>query len=268
MIKSGGTIVIVGTNDEYVCDVNGKASKIRNGTNSPVLYNIFEYYAIYARDVNETYWYDLFTNASKGNFPSKMYKMDEGNVLTAKLSAHNIQYFSLTPPTREHLAMFYEKCKDFISNTSGVACKDDVYTEVSTAKYAPELWSGSIPPQRQVTMVDMFVNSKAKEFFFTDATKAELKESLICKIFSGELGGRIKKNGHTIESIDGLYFKQGAYWIATDNPKFITKTVKNTTTTTQNNEEEEFVFRCSKNMSTSLKNRVGKGFHLERFQFA
>lgn len=269
MIKSGGNIVVVGTkNTEYVCDVNGKASKIRNGTNSPVIFDIFEYYAGYARGIGETYWDELFTNASKNNFPSKIYKVSDKTVLTAKMGQNNIQHFNLLPPSRDHLPFFYEKCKEFITNTSGSASKDDVYLEVNATKYDAEPWSGSIPPQRQVAMIDIFVNEKAREYNLSDEIRSELKENLISKIFGGELGHRIQKYGHTITSIDGLVFQNGQYWLPTEAPKALPNGKKKTTTTHQEDEPEQFVFKCSKNISNSLKERAKKGFIVENFQFA
>lgn len=268
MIKSGGNIVIVGTkNTEYVCDVNGKASKIRNGINSAVIYDIFEYYAGYGRSIGETYWDELFTNASKGNFPSKIYKVTDNSVLSAK-SGSNLQHFNLIPPSRDQLSLYYEKCKEFITNTSGVASKDDVCVDVSVSKYEPEPWTGSIPPQRQVAMVDIFVNEKAREHGLSERTKSELKENIIYKIFSGELGPKIQKYGHTITSIDGLVFQNGQYWLPTDPPRVVNYNKKKTTTTAHDEENEQFVFKCSKNMSNSLKSRVNKGFAIENYQFA
>lgn len=233
MIKSGGNIVVVATKDsEYVCSVNGKASKIRNGTNSPVVFDIFEYYAGYAKSMGEVYWDELFTNASRNNFPSKIYKITDNRILIAKLSNTNIQQFDLLPPTRENFPYYYEKCKDFITNTSGSASKDDIFIETSVSMHDAEPWSGSIPPQRQVAMIDIFVNEKAKEHGLSDETKIELKENLISKIFAGELGSRIKKYGYTITNIDGLLFQNGKYWLPTEGPRTISNSKKRTTTTT------------------------------------
>lgn len=256
MIKSGGNIIIVPSKDsEYVCSVNGKASKIRNGTNSPVIFDIFEYYSAYAKGIGETYWEELFTNASKNNFPSKIYKITDNRILIAKMGTNNIQQFDLLPPTRDNFPYFYEKCKEFITNTSGSASKDDVLIETTISMYDAEPWSGSIPPQRQVAMVDIFVNEKAIEHGLSDETKAELKENLISKIFTGELGSKIKKYGHTISEIEGLLFQGGKYWLPTEEPKNISNIKKKTTTTVQEDEPEQFIFKCSRSISNSLKNR-------------
>lgn len=268
MVKGGGNIIIVGTkNSEYVCDVNGKASKIRNGTNSPVVSDIFEYYSGYAKSIGETYWEDLFTNASKNFFPNKMYKIIDNRMLTAKLSA-SVQQFDLMPPNRESFPLFYEKCKEFFTNTSGVASKDDVFLEIQASKYDYEPWSGSIPPQRQVAMIDIFVNEKAIEHSLSDETKIELKENLIGKIFTGELGPRIQKCGYAIVNIEGLSFNNGKYWLPTDPPRTGVTNKKKTSTTLHEEEPERFVFKCSKNISNSLKERVRKGFSVENFQLA
>lgn len=267
--NGGGYIVVVGAkNTEYVCDVNGKASKIRSGTNSPVMFAIFEYYAAYARSIGETYWDELFTNASKNNFPSKIYKVVNNNTLTAKISSNNFNYFNLIPSSREELPYFYEKCKEFITNNSGSACKDDIYIEVESSKYEPEPWSGSIPPQRQVAMIDIFVNEKSREFNLSDKVTEELKESLITKLFIGELGNKIQKYGHTIIGIEGLVFQNGKFWLPTDLPKTNFNSKKKVPTTCQEEEVSTFVFKCSKNISASLKHRVVKGFDLGNFQFA
>lgn len=270
MMKSSGNIVVVTKKtNEYVCDVNGKASKVRTGTHSPVVFSIFEYYAGYGRSIGENYWYELFTNASKGTFPSKIYKVIDSSILVAKINTSNVQQFQLTPPQRENIPYYYEKCKEFISNTSGAASKDDVYSEVNSSRYEPEPWTGSIPPSRQVAMIDIFVNRKSREFFLSDEKREELKESLIGKIFLGELKSKIIKTGHTIDHIEGLYFQPGNFFIQTE-PVRVSNLTKKKCVTSYHEEEEvdEFIFKCSKNISASLKNRLNKGFTIDRFQIA
>ena len=256
MIKSGGNIIVV-TTGEYVCSVKGNVSKIRNGTHSPVMYEIFEFYIAYANQLGQKYWEEFFTNASKGFFGNKMYKIIDNRILSAKLGTNNIKTFDLMPASREMFGFHYEKCKEFITNTSGAASKDDVVLHSGINKFEVEPWSGSIQPQRQIAMINIFVEEKAKEHNLSEDTKAELKENLISKIFSGELSTEIKKVGHTIAEIEGLYFWNGRYEIYT---KDIKRTESKKKPAPPEEQEDEFFFKCSSRISNSLKRRNANCF--------
>lgn len=232
MIKAGGNIIIVASNtDGNICDVDGKVSRIRNGTYSPTVNDIFSYYASYAKSLGETNWETLFTNASKNVFPSKIYKMNENRFLTAKITQSNTQQFDCLPPTYDSIAFYYEKCKDFITNTSGAISKDDVIVEIGFEKKELEYLSGAIPPARRIAMIKIFVAEKAKLFNLSKEVELQLKEDLIGKVYIGELDEKIKKIGHTIHEIEGLVFQNGFYFIPTTPPKIINYNKKRIATT-------------------------------------
>jgi len=256
-IKKGGNIVIISSKaNEYVCAVDGKASKIRNGNNSPIKHPIFDLYSQYAKQNGETYWSDLFMNASKGVFSNRMYKFNDGISLTAKIG-NIINKCDVIPPNNEKFHEYYLKVKEFISNTSGAAITaDDVFIPLPPNKIESEPWSGSIQPYRQIAMIDIFCSDVAILYSLSDDVKKELKENLISKIFGGELNDQIHKEGHTIKYIDGLYFQNGQFFIQTQPPKTHLKQKKKTNSTIVEEHEESFVFKCSKGISNSIKNRA------------
>lgn len=256
-IKKGGNIVIISSKaSEYVCAVDGKASKIRNGNNSPIKHPIFDLYSQYAKQGGEIYWSDLFMNASKGVFSNRMYKFNDGISLTAKIG-NTIHRCDVIPPNNEKFHEYYLKVKEFISTTSGAAiAADDVFIPLPLNKIEAEPWSGSIQPYRQIAMVDIFCNECALKYHLSDETKIELKENLISKIFCCELSDQIHKEGHTIKYIDGLFFQDGKFFIQTQPPKSHLKAKKKTTTTVVEEAEESFIFKCSKGISNSVKNRA------------
>lgn len=259
LIKKGGNIVIISSNvSECICTVDGKASKIRNGNNSPIKHQIFDAYSQYAKQNGETYWADLFMNASKGVFSNRMYKFNDGISLTAKIG-NIIHKCDVIPPTNEKFHEYYLKCKEFITNTSGAAIiADDVFITLPQSKVEFEPWSGSIQPNRQIAMINIFCDEAAKSYSLSEEIKNELKENLISKIFSGELNDQIVKEGHTIKHINGLFFQNGQFFIQTQPPKLQNKIIKKSPSTTSNCEEnkEKFIFKCSNRISTSIKNRA------------
>jgi hypothetical protein len=258
IINKRGSIVIISSQNEYVGVVNGKASKIRNGNTSPIKYPIFDFYSQFARQNQESYWADLFMNASKGVFSNKMYKFNEStSLLTAKIGSV-IHKCDMIPPSNDKFIEYYNKCKDFISSTSGAAITtaDDFFLALPANKIENEPWTGSIPPYRQIAMIDIFCDDVSIKFSLSENTKKELKENLISKLFSGELNGEnIHKVGHLIQYIDGLYFKDGKFSIQTNIPKTKNKRLKEQNTTYCEEKVENYIFKCSKNISNSLKNR-------------
>lgn len=256
-IKKGGSIVIVSSKaNEYICAVDGKASKIRNGNNSPIKHAIFDYYSQFARSSGDTYWADLFMNASKGVFSNRMYKFTDGITLTAKIG-NVIHRCEVIPPSNEKFQEYYFRCKEFITSTSGAAITaDDIFLPLPSDKIEPEPWSGSIQPYRQIAMIEIFCSECATKYSLSETVKNELKENLISKIFCGDIDGQIHKEGHFIKYIDGLSFQNGTFYIQTQQNKTQAKQRKRSTVTVVEEVEESYVFKCSKGISNSIKNRA------------
>jgi hypothetical protein len=256
-MNSGGSIVIISNkNNSSICSINGKASKIRNGSTSPIKYMVFNIFSQFAKSKGETYWEDLFNNASRGVFP-KGYKFLDGRHLSISIKG-SIQRCDTYFTDYSQLNIFYETCKEFITKYSGVTSNEDnnIFFRLPSNQKEVKSWSGKIPPATQVVMVTVFVNDVASNFHFTEDKKEELLSNLIAKIYIGDLSGNeIKCNEFMITSIDGLYLFEGGFSIATKPIKQINKQKKKTTTTQEDEEIEKHVFKCSKNLGISLKRR-------------
>lgn len=259
MINSN-IVILSNRNDAYMCSVNGKASKIRNGSTSPIKYTIFTQYAMYAQHKNENDWYELFNNASRGNF-SKGYKFTDGKHLSIKTSS-GIQKFDVIFPSEQYFIQYYEGCKEFISRTSGIFSTMDDKTEfvpLPESKKKDKGWSGTIPAARQVVMITAFVNEAASFYHFSEDKRQELLENLIGRIFIGDLtGNEIHCENFNITRIDGLSFYEGNFNIVDKPFKNLQKSKKKTISTIQDESNvEHCIFKCSKNLSQSLKRRYG-----------
>lgn len=256
-MNSGGSIVIVSNkNNSSVCSVNGKASKIRNGSTSPIKYMVFNIFSQFAKTKSETYWEDLFNNASRGVFP-KGYKFLDGRHLSISVKG-TIQRCDTYFTDYNYLNIYYESCKEFITKYSGITSNEDttIFFKLPPTEKEVKGWSGKIPPATQVVMVTVFVDDAAANFHFTEEKKEELLSNLIAKIYTGDLSGNeIKCNEFMVTSIDGLYLYEGGFSIETKPIKQINKQKKKTTTTQEEEQPEQHVFKCSKNLGISLKRR-------------
>lgn len=253
-------VILSNRNDAQMCVVNGKASKIRNGSTSPIKYTIFTPYAMYAQQRGENDWYELFNNASRGSF-SKGYKFNDGKHLSIKTST-GIQRFDVIFPTEQYFIQYYEACKEFISRTSGIFSTIDDQTEfvpLPDCKKKDKGWSGTITAPRQIAMITAFVNEVAIVYHFSEEKRVELLENLIGKIFIGDLtGDQIYCENFNITKIDGLTFYEGNFSIIDKPIKQNQKSKKKTIVTSQEeNNVEHCIFKCSKNLSQSLKRRYG-----------
>lgn len=255
---NNNNIVILSTkNDTFVCAIDGKASKIRNGSTSPIKYTIFSQFAQYANNRGEKNWSELFTNAARGSF-HKGYKFTDGKTLTIKVSGV-IQKCEVIPYNETAFHAYYENCKEFITKTSGISSHLDdnsSFVPLPDSKKENKYWSGTIQPPRQIAMIRAFADEMGDRYNFTENKKDELSENLIGKIFINDFGGNeINCDGCNIISIDGLTFTNGNFNLIDKPIKQQNKQKKKTTTTIQEEEEEHNVFKCSKNLSLSLKRR-------------
>lgn len=249
-------VIISSKNDSMVCSVNGKASKIRNNNTSPVKYTIFLIFSQYATHKNEQYWSDLFMNAAKGSFP-KGYKFNDGENLSIKVG-NSIHKFNVLYPDINYIDHFYEGCKAFITQFTGITGnieEDVVFIPLTEKRKDLSTWSGTIPASNQVYLVNIFVNEMAVLHNLSDEKRDELRENLVAKIFIGDLtSDEISRENYKISSIRGLTFDGlGNFFISTTPACLISKPKKTTTTTCEEKTDERYVFKCSKGLSVVLK---------------
>lgn len=256
-------MIVSGKSDSSMCSVNGKASKIRNNSTSPIKHIIFSVYSQYATHKGETYWSDLFSNASRGSF-QKGYKFTDGQTLCIKTNA-GIQRYSVQYSDIQYIDYFYEGLKTFITNNSGVLSSDtdeNVFSVLPKVQVEEYTWSGQIPASNQVVMINAFANDMAEEHFLSNDKREELRQSLIGKIFTGDLSGSdiLRNGGYKISSIQGLTFDNlGDFFFTPKMFKQSTiKSKKSTVTTVDDEENRRHVFTCSKGLSVSLKHLYTK----------
>lgn len=263
-MSTGSILVVSNKKDGQVCMVDGKASKIRNGSTSPIKYQIFARFSQYAAYRGEVYWKDIFDNASHDSF-KKGYKFD-GTILSIKFK-NSIKRLNMSLVNQNDINEFhnlYELTKNFITETSGASCHIDdnsVFVQLPQEKTRDKGWSGNIPAKYQIPMINHYVNEMTDRFQLNPAKSAELKECLIAMIYSGDIiSSEIHCENSTILAIDRVQFSHGNFTIIENQyrPNF-TKKRKNVVQTNQLDNCEmlsqntKYVFRCSKNLSAAGK---------------
>lgn len=257
-------LVVSNKKDGQVCMVDGKASKIRNGSTSPIKYPIFARFSQYAAYRGEVYWKDIFDNASHDSF-KKGYKFD-GTILSIKfknaIKRLNISLVNQNDATEFH--NLYDLTKNFITETSGASCHVDdnsVFVQLPQEKTRDKGWSGNIPAKYQIPMINHYVQEMSERFNLSASKSAELKECLIAMIYSGEItSSEIHCENSIILNIDRVQFINGNFAIIENQyrPNF-SKKRKNVVQTNQLESSEiltqntKYVFRCSKNLSSAGK---------------
>lgn len=251
-------VIISSKNDAVVCSVSGKASKIRNNNTSPVKHTIFLLFSEYATRKGEQYWSDLFMNAAKGSF-CKGYKFTDGQNLSIKIGS-SIHKFNVLFPDNSYIDSYYEGCKAFITQFTGITGnvdEDIVLVPLKEERKDLTTWSGTIPASNQVYLVNIFVNEMAIAYNLSDEKKDELRESLVAKIFIGDLTGvEISRDNYKISYIRGLTFDGFGNFFINSSPSCLISKNKKTVSTISTCEEktdEKFVFKCSKGLSVVLK---------------
>lgn len=202
-------IVVIASkeNNSFMCVVDGKASKIRNNNNSPIKHQIFDFYAAYANKKLEKYWFDLFTNASRGNFP-RGYKFLDNRHLSIKVG-NSLKKYDVTCADTNNVDMYYENLKNFMETTSAGSCRtDDSYNPIPLPNQENDThWSGSIPPNIQIFMIKVFCNRMKEQYNLSTLKTKELVEALTTKIFTGEITGtEIQRCNYNIVAVQGLLF--------------------------------------------------------------
>ncbi len=263
--SSDSSIVIVSSkSDSSMCSVNGKASKIRNNSTSPIKHVLFNVYSQYATYKNEEYWSDLFANASRGSF-QKGYKFTDGQILCIKTGT-GMHKFNVAFNDIQYIDYFYEGLKNFIITHSGnVACEntENVFSTIPHTAVEEYSWSGQIPASVQVVMINAFTNEMAELHYLNEEKREELRQTIIGKVFTGDLSGSEirRENGYKISSIQGLLFDDlGNYIFTPKQYKQITYKPKKSTISTEceENIDDQYVFSCSKGLSVSLKHLYSK----------
>lgn len=252
-------MIISSKNDSSMCSVNGKASKIRNNSTSPIKHIIFNIYSQYATYKGEEYWSDLFANASRGSF-QKGYKFTDGQHLTIKIRGV-IQKIHIAFNDIQYIDGYYEALKAFITTNSGIIGdnKDEnIFSSLPQIQNEEFSWTGQIPAANQVFMINMFSYEMGEEHFLSEEKTEELRQNLIGKIFSGDLVGTeiSRTNGYKISSIQGLSFDdKGEFYFEPKPIKIMNIKPKKSTVTSQDVEEKpkKRIFSCSKGLSVALK---------------
>lgn len=251
-----GMVTIVPTTHEAIVGIvsgGGRASKIRNGNTSPIKYKDLDLLSKHAEFLGETTWKDFFGNASRGFIP-KPFKFD-GVSFTIKKKSEQLQY-SVILNQQKNIIDVYKECKNFISSTSGISSEVDdnsIFSIQSDAPIEEFRWTGNIPPRQQITYIDIFVNKMSDLHQLSDEVKDDLKKSLVGAIVSTKSipNTSIITEGYNIKQINGLYFKNGQYFLQ-ELPQKVTKRKIPSVDVTEN---DVFVFGCSKNLSTLVKKR-------------
>lgn len=249
-------IVVLSTkNQSFICTVDGKASKIRNCSTSPIKFTIFSIFSQYAYKINENYWVDLFANASRGSF-HKGYKFIDGKNLTIKIS-NVIQKCDVIPSDESEIPFYYEKCKEFFIKTSGISSnldEDVTFIPKKETDKKNNCWSGTIQASRQIVMIKIFADEVSDKYNLNEEKKEELLENLIAHIYMGNIGNSdIKSDGFTIESIDNLELFDGGFNIRIKNTKPSRKKTQKTPVIIENNAPTDGIFKKRKKLNSSKK---------------
>ena len=258
-MNSGNIVVLSDKKDAQVCTIDGKASRIRNGSTTPVKFVIFSWYSQYATYLGEPYWKEIFENASHDSF-RKGYKFD-GSILSIKIKnsirRHNV--LPLNPQNQQDFHLAYESTKQFMTETSGVSCHVDdnsVFVSNPSAKLEEKGWTGTTPAKYQIAMIIGFVNTMTSFYKLSEAKSRELKESIISMVYSGDITSEeIKCENFTISSIDCIQFIEGNFRII-EKPFKMPVPRKKRITSSSNNEivdKNKYVFKCSKNLSAASR---------------
>lgn len=241
---------------------NGKVSKIRNGSTSPIKYTIFSWFSQYSLSIGDNYWKDIFENASRGSF-SKGYKFN-GTSLSIKVknSIKRINILLSNEPNMDEFVQLFENCKKFMVETSGIISTevDDFfifsYNEIVEENKG---WSGNISARTQIVIINEFVNRMRNQYNLNSEKASNLKNSILMRIYTNTLNSNeISLENFKINYIEGLSF-----YIDEKNNEgnfhFLEKSTKNSKRKNQVEEiipEEKHVFKCSKNLSKCGRSEI------------
>lgn len=265
-MSKGSILVLSSKKDGQICMVDGKASKIRNGSTSPIKFTLFARFSQYAAYRGETYWKEIFDNASHDSF-KKGYKFD-GTVLSIKIknSIKRLNISLVNQNDNDEFNNLYELTKHFFTETSGASCHLDdnsVFVQLPLEKTRDKGWSGNIPAKYQIPMVNHYVIEMTEKYQLSQTKSNDLKECLIAMIYSGDiLSSEIHCVDSIIISIDRVQFIEGNFRILETQfkPNFSkkrkivvpTNQLENSEILSQN-VNNKYVFKCSKNLSAAGK---------------
>jgi len=253
-MSSDNIIVFSDKNKSTMCTLNGKTSKIRNGSNSPIKHIMFSNYSQYSHNLGDVYWKGIFENASHDSF-RKGYKFN-GDILSIKIK-NVIKKHNINPKMQNDTQSFieaYERLKMFITETSGASShKDDnsVYIAINTDK-TDKKWSGNTPPKYQISMLHGYVDEVKKMYKLSDEKAKELNECIILMIYNGDIKSEeIHCENYEIKYIDNITFSENNFKIIEKMYKPVQHKKKRVTTSTGQLDEKKqtFTFKSSKNLS-------------------
>lgn len=216
-----GNIIVFSkkSNDGQMALKEGKASKIRNGSTSPIKYEIFQYFSKYAENIGELTWKDVFENASHDSF-KKGYRFN-GITLSIQLKNKVFRRHDVVINQNDPNGFInaYNECKEFITETSGcISQSDENDTLIFDEKQVTEVkgWSGNIPPKYQISMIRAFTKECSIYWKLSDKKLEELNENIIGMLYCGDITpSDITCENYKIKAIQGLTFSVGEFYIVT-----------------------------------------------------